>query len=573
MVAIACGYFVFAWTIGHSRSVWVVNGLDHDYDVSINGKPYHLLAHDARPINIAEGHVLLASASVATPFPEQSIRLTTPLLTRPFIKPTFIINPDKTALVYEEVTLFSHQAPKTLEEMDHHHLFVGDALYQFADVDYPFNEFPDSVGGADGASSVRKKKVALWTLGSPAQQTHLVEKEAGHDASMAFAKQLAICNPDRQSALMLLANLMPREKMVAFLRSRLDCRPVQVTWHRTYQMLIQQADPSYDLQAEYRARLKTEPADCALMYLLARLIPDRAESEQWLKKSTRGTYPCGYGFFALAYRALSCGNFDDALLMAQEAVALLPGNSDAQAAEAEALAALGRYNQLLDRARKDQARAPLDPLPVLREIHVLALQGKLDQARRVTTAFVARASTPGNARMIQNFKSNAESVSEYASGNLARFVMANERNPGAAQERFQADLSQDRLDEAAADLSNNPTAAAGDHLLLATAAMDAGREDLATRHLQLSASGYRMGDADMQLVAKWLCQEELPDPENVCQVALMPDQKRLVLTALGLRDPAHRERYFKAAVNLNYDRAFPYLTVKRVLDGPLVALR
>jgi len=573
VVGLGCAYVGYAWSLGLSRSVWLVNGLDRGYDVSVDGKIHHLLPHEARQIQVSEGQVRVASADPATPFPDQMVRISTPVLKRPFVKPVFVMNPDRTALVYEEEAMFVSETPKSLDEMGSHRLFVGEALYQFANVDYVFDDFPESLSGAGGADKVMKKKVALCTIGAPVQQIRLIEKEIGHPTAASFVKNLAMCNAADQGSVMMLATVMRREEVVSFLRSRLDVRPVQVVWHRTYQQLAQQVDPKYDLVAEYRAKVKAEPDDASLMYLLARAVPDRAESEMWLRRSTHGAYPSGYGFFALAYRALSRGDFENALIAAQEAATLLPDSLDAKAVETEALAATGHYDRLLNRAREDQAANPHDPKPVLQEIQLLALQKDPEQARRVRQAFISRASAPGKEAMIQRFEMASAALLEYAGGDMPRFLATLEHGPLTFDERFEYDLSLGRIDDAAADLSTNPGAVAGEHLTLALAALDAGRFDLSSRQLQLASAGYAKGDNEMRRVAQWLVQPEVPDPDEVCEVAIMPDQKRLVLTVMGLRDPLHRERYFTAAAALNYDRAFPYLAVKQVLDTSLLAMK
>ena len=75
----------------------------------------------------------------------------------------------------------------------------------------------------------------------------------------------------------------------------------------------------------------------SLMYLLGRIISNPAESDLWLRKSTSCAFPSGYGFYALAYRALSRGDFERALIMAQEAATLLPDNLDARSVESRRL--------------------------------------------------------------------------------------------------------------------------------------------------------------------------------------------------------------------------------------------
>src|SRR5258706_1138915 len=154
----------------------------------------------------------------------------------------------------------------------------------------------------------------VWTAGTPEQKMDLIQRELGRPAAASFAKNLALCNPESQPFLMLLPSVMSADDVIAFFRSRLDRRPVQVCWHKMYQQFVQRTHPDYDLQAEYRARIALDPADAALMYLLARTIADRAESEKWLRESTHAAYPSGHGFFALAYRLLAAGQFAKSLV-------------------------------------------------------------------------------------------------------------------------------------------------------------------------------------------------------------------------------------------------------------------
>ena len=45
-----------------------------------------------------------------------------------------------------------------------------------------------------------------------------------------------------------------------------------------------------------------------------------------------------------------------------------------------------------------------------------------------------------------------------------------------------------------------------------------------------------------------------------------PRAKAVCLTAMGLRHPEHRQRYFQLARKLNYDRSFPYLLLKSIIE-------
>ena len=100
-------YVAYAWSLGPVATVWLVNGLAREYDVRIDGKVHHLMPHEAHSIKVSEGQVQVASAHAATPFPDQTCR--SPRRSSPARspEPLFVINPDQTAFVYEEDTLFA----------------------------------------------------------------------------------------------------------------------------------------------------------------------------------------------------------------------------------------------------------------------------------------------------------------------------------------------------------------------------------------------------------------------------------------------------------------------------------
>jgi hypothetical protein len=135
--------------------------------------------------------------------------------------------------------------------------------------------------------------------------------------------------------------------------------------------------------------------------------------------------------------------------------------------------------------------------------------------------------------------------------------------PGVA---FIAAYYAGRLDEAIASLAAQKSVTGETHLLLYIAAKQKKDADLASRQLAAAAEVYRKGDRDDRRIAGWLASPTPPDPDQVCEVEILPNSKRILLTAMGLRDPAHRDQYFRAASRFNYLRTFPYWTLKRVTD-------
>ena len=137
--------------------------------------------------------------------------------------------------------------------MDRHTLYTGQLAYRFSNIDYPFNEFPDSVTGENRSASVRKKKARALDDRLPQISAHLIEKEIGPDAAVAFVKHLAICNPDDHGMMMLLATVMPHDQVIFVppLPARRPPRPGRPGID-PISRLVSRIQPNYDLRVRDR---------------------------------------------------------------------------------------------------------------------------------------------------------------------------------------------------------------------------------------------------------------------------------------------------------------------------------
>jgi hypothetical protein len=166
---------------------------------------------------------------------------------------------------------------------------------------------------------------------------------------------------------------------------------------------------------------------------------------------------------------------------------------------------------------------------------------------------------------------HADAQIHYAQGNLQSFTVTLDSLPDDPDSAFAAAITSGRLDDAAAALDRKKAATAEDHLLMSAVAHEAKRADLEEPNLKQAANIYRQAGREERRVAAWLGSAQNADADAVCSVLLLPQQKRLVLLAMGLRDSAHRAQYFKAAAPFNFDRTFPYWTIKKILDTEAVS--
>jgi tetratricopeptide (TPR) repeat protein len=566
-----CVYLFAAYSRGQSREVWFVNGLDRPYDIDVNGHRVHLNPLAAVTTNLPEGDLNIKSLDPSLPLPMQTCRVATPFSSRPFLNRTFVVNPDRAAIVYDEETTYSSNSAHSSDDVDPHHMYVGDLLYTFSDIDYPFQEFPQSLTVSDKTGELHKKKVAQWTRGSDLDRLGVVDHEIGQNAMGAYAKNLALCKPGDPQLVLVASAMLPPDEALNFLRPQLAARPVQVEWHRAYQGLMERAHPDVDLVADYRAQLQKDPENAALMYLLGRVVPDRVEELKLFGKSTQGPSPCPYGYFALSYDAMARADYAHALELARSALRLEPDNPQFQEGESDALLALGDYDALLVKRRAEEAKDPADERAAIGEAQLLALQGHADQARDVISGYVSRNSNSDNSHEMKLFQSRGEAVIRYAVGDIPSFITAAQELPDDPMSRFEIAVAGGKPDDAAAALAETKSGSAEDELLVYIVANAAHQTDLAKERLQAAIDLYNKRDKESRLAAAWLSATTPPDPESVCAVNLLPSQKRVLLTAMGLRDPAHRDRYFKAAGTFNFDRSSPYLTLKSLLVGTTAA--
>src|SRR5207237_9524473 len=120
---------------------------------------------------------------------------------------------------------------------------------------------------------------------------------------------------------------LPGEEPLAFLRTHVHERPIQVEWHRAYQELTRKAHPGENLVPAYRQLVAETRENPDALYLLARLLDDdEKEAETLLRRGATATPPSAYATYALAYECLEQGRFDDAVNWGEKSLRLAPGN-------------------------------------------------------------------------------------------------------------------------------------------------------------------------------------------------------------------------------------------------------
>ncbi|MHC5055052.1 MAG: zinc ribbon domain-containing protein [Planctomycetota bacterium] len=163
-------YLAVAWWAGRSRDVWLVNGIARAYDVSVSGEVHTIPPMSPLKIALAEGDIRVKVLDEKLGLPEETCRIRTPFLSRPFIDRTYVINPDRVAIVLKETAIYS-AAPRSGSGSQR--VLVGRVLHEFKDIDYEFEPFPGSL--STERSRLIKRRVTQLRDHSPAETIALLK--------------------------------------------------------------------------------------------------------------------------------------------------------------------------------------------------------------------------------------------------------------------------------------------------------------------------------------------------------------------------------------------------------------
>ncbi len=217
---VAAGFFLALLAIylgvaiyrGQNRPVYVVNGGTKPYTVKINGEDHRLNPGTPEKITIPEGDVTVEWSEDHQG--AKTVSVETSFFGRPFNRPVFVLNPDQLALIERDETIYSSN-PVDVDKPPEVH--AGQLLLRLDDVDYEFEPFPPQIQAKEG-STITKSRVGLIATGSTQDRLLHAMTVLSPDGLIAYTKHFLELNPDEGIAISFLANLMPPQQMLEFLR-------------------------------------------------------------------------------------------------------------------------------------------------------------------------------------------------------------------------------------------------------------------------------------------------------------------------------------------------------------------
>jgi tetratricopeptide (TPR) repeat protein len=560
LLGFLCWYLGAALWKGQARQVYLVNGWNQPYTVAVNGQERALQPGTATPLQVPEGEVVLSPRDPKVALAPATCRIETPFFTRPFRSDTFVINPDRLALLVWQQAEYS-EFPRPAPEPPQFH--VGDLLYSFRSIDYEFSSLPPTLQMKKG-QTIKKTQVALVPTLTTEARLALAGRALGEEGQKAYAQRLLDLAPsDVYAFYWVLSKLGPGE-ILPFLKPRLANRPVLVEWHRAYQNHMDRIHPERDLRPEYEQLVaETKRAPDAL-YLLARL-QDFDEAERLLQQAAGAKSPSFAALYSLGFSALAQGRFGDAVVWLDKAVKRSPDHPVVQAHYESALLAAARYDQLLEQLRNRQ-QAGGQRLPVLTE-QVRAYAAKGDKAGAQATIEEAIRTLRGqeSARFEPIVRAAMNLVLCSGDNDVAGFLKWTEQIPDSHP--FEPALLRGKLQTAAdAVEGTNDDEAISQHALLYLAARKAGNAKLADEQWQLLlACLEKTGRYTRQLGAMLAGRQPL-NPDLVLRLPMEPRQKRILLAVVAQRHPDQGNEMLQLARSLNFHLDGVSLCLRKILD-------
>ncbi|MFT3881568.1 MAG: zinc-ribbon domain-containing protein [Gemmatales bacterium] len=208
--------------LGSNCTVHLLNGGSKPYAVRVNGQDYTIQPGRENAIVVDEGDLVVETLDPKMEIPAVHCKVETPFMTRCFSRPVFLVNPDETAVLKQETSIYAVNPP-----MPPPPVFVKpQTFHQLPEPDYLFTAFPQSVQVKKN-QNITKTRLSVYQWKTVDEQLEYLMEEEKDPARLAIlVKRLAQISPfDTQLITWLKEHLKPDE-MLKFVQPRLEYSPL-----------------------------------------------------------------------------------------------------------------------------------------------------------------------------------------------------------------------------------------------------------------------------------------------------------------------------------------------------------
>lgn len=553
-------YLAAAISIGQHRKVFFVNGQAKPYTVAVNGQAVTLPVGQTL-IEVPEGEVSVEFRDANMQQDPIHVEVETNFFARPFTSPTFVINPDRLALLIWEETEYSERPNPTSEK---HAFHIGKEFYSLGSIDYPFGEFPQSLSMKKG-TRLHKTRIFLPANVPPEGRLNVIAQALSPEEQIAYAQRWLRQEPNDTIFLYWILDKTPAPAGIRYLQTRLGERPVLVEWHRAYQSLVERENPEIDLKPEYRRLMEETHQQPDTVYLLARLL-DGKEAEKLLEQAAAASPPSVQALHALGWRAMGQGRFSDAVKWMAKAMQFRASDIYVRRDYHSALLAAAQYDQLLESLKQPTLTGHIYALYEQARVH--AIRG--DKAKFEETLKQAQQlwPDPGDAAMRSQIEAGMRMVQSCCINDTAGYLREAIHLPNPPG--FQVAFLRGNLKEAAANLTTAKNTQVNiERGLLYLAATKTKNATLADEQWKALLEALRKTGRHERRFAEQLGAPQASAVDVLINELIEPGEKRVLLAVAAARWPAHAKELLTMAKKLNFQRDAislclnPYLEIRK----------
>ncbi|HBC85573.1 MAG TPA: hypothetical protein DCZ94_01330 [Lentisphaeria bacterium] len=554
-------YLLACFADGTNKDVVLVNGINKDYSFLLNKKEYKLSALGHRRIQLPEGRVDLEPVG-SSPCATATFEISVPFFIRPFVKRTFVINPDGVCVILKEKGYYAKNADKVPQT--EYSFYAGNQFQVFKGIDYPFKDFPEKLTVSSKETAVSRTGISslskyLFGPGS-GYYWETMEKDLGAAKMQELASKMIRIVPESEGCLdYLYAESSPEQFTNAVSQLTVQL-PAIIPLHRLYQESMKKLGKKAELLDKYGKLHQENPSDNSITYLYARILDETRASDELFLKSVQGENPCPYSYFALAYRGMARADFHNAAEMMANAIRLDPGNEGFRVQRLNALLAAQEYDTLFKEiSGESKDLANLFSFETLCEMSVYVSKSEPDKAKAAYEKRLEK--MPKDDTSGKYFSAQLA----YMKGDKAAFseYFRAEKSPVY---KFMAEFTAGNLDEAVKSMGDDSSEGLlFNNLLMYLEYLRRGDKTRSETFKKEAVRILSYGDADERLMAEYIEGRKKVEMEKVHNAVLDVTAKVPLMLALAESAPEKSAELRKFAGRLNYGRLFPSLYIRELI--------
>jgi hypothetical protein len=554
-------YLVTAFVKGQNHQVYLVNGLNTAYSITINEKRYLLHPRQPKSIYLAEGTTPVVLGPAYPGEKDSVIRIDTNFFLRPFSNHVFVYNPDLAAIVVKDSQTYfpENEMPVDEKEEEQPVFSAQKALHVFKGADYYFCEYPEAIELSSGDPE-KVERITLAGLkqpspGGPYFTAYLLTSDL--DRATDYLLHFGELQPYEHLIPYWLNYLLPPEDFMEHAKPFLAKRPLLLDWHRTYQEESLIAGHGDALYQEYSAMHASDPENKVLLYLLGRASQDADERTALWHKAIAPPDPLVRVYYSLSFDQLASASPEKALEYARKGLSMEPDNPIYRGMLKTCCEANGLWKEAFDLHCETVHLTPQDLGYHYELVFMHARMGNVDKAQTCLKSLQKQFFRNAPAKVRQENKALMNGWIHYYSGDYEeakRQLLA--RNDPWWQ--FVDAIENGKMEEAESIAKMNDFYSLENLTLLYAAEMRSGRMEQADNYLKRLVEEWKnFGTHEGYLYGLALESGAETDIESLLHLPMETNAKAHALYALAYRYAAWRTQLLRLASRLCYHELFP----------------